>query len=485
MSISGALANALSGLTAASRAAQIVGSNVSNATTDGYARREIELSARANTGSSAGVQIDGIRRIIDETLVRDRQLADASVGFTESANEFDRAILQLVGTPDQSGSLSDLVASFEASLLEATSRPDSEARLTSVISAAGDLTTGINRVSDGIQKLREDADSQITQEITLLNDTLKQIADVNSQILRAAGSSADLPGLLDQRQALTDRIAQVIPIRTIPQENGTIALYSTNGALLLDAKAAIFEFQQTAPITADMTLVSGALSGLQINGQDIPLNSERSPIAGGSLASLFAQRDIQAVEAQGELDALSRNLIERFEDVAVDPTLSPGDAGIFTDGGGPLDLADLTGLSSRITLNSLIDPSAGSEAWRLRDGLGAASPGSAGNATVLTALSDAMSTPRALTVGAFSGASKSFSGLMSDFVSQSSQRLNSSDSRMAFEQSRRDALKDAELAQGVDTDQEMQKLLLIEQAYSANARVIQTADRLLQRLLDI
>ena len=303
--------------------------------------------------------------------------------------------------------------------------------------------------------------------------------------MEVAGSSADLPGLLDQRQALTDRIAQVIPIRTIPQENGTIALYSTNGALLLDAKAAIFEFQQTAPITADMTLVSGALSGLQINGQDIPLNSERSPIAGGSLASLFAQRDIQAVEAQGELDALSRNLIERFEDVSVDPTLSPGDAGIFTDGGGPLDLADLTGLSSRITLNSLIDPSAGSEAWRLRDGLGAASPGSAGNATVLTALSDAMSAPRALTVGAFSGASKSFSGLMSDFVSQSSQRLNSSDSRMAFEQSRRDALKDAELAQGVDTDQEMQKLLLIEQAYSANARVIQTADRLLQRLLDI
>ena len=36
MSISGTLANALSGLTAASRAAQLVSSNVSNAMTEGY-----------------------------------------------------------------------------------------------------------------------------------------------------------------------------------------------------------------------------------------------------------------------------------------------------------------------------------------------------------------------------------------------------------------------------------------------------------------
>ena len=69
MSISATLSNALTGLTAASRAAQLVSSNVSNATTEGYARRELELSARAVTGAGDGVQIDGIRRVVDDELV--------------------------------------------------------------------------------------------------------------------------------------------------------------------------------------------------------------------------------------------------------------------------------------------------------------------------------------------------------------------------------------------------------------------------------
>ena len=42
-----------------------------------------------------------------------------------------------------------------------------------------------------------------------------------------------------------------------------------------------------------------------------------------------------------------------------------------------------------------------------------------------------------------------------------------------------------ELLNGVDTDQEMQKLLLIEQSYAANARVIQVVDDMMRRLMEI
>jgi flagellar hook-associated protein 1 len=41
------------------------------------------------------------------------------------------------------------------------------------------------------------------------------------------------------------------------------------------------------------------------------------------------------------------------------------------------------------------------------------------------------------------------------------------------------------MANGVDTDQEMQKLLIIEQAYSANAKVVQTMDELIQILMGL
>ena len=48
-----------------------------------------------------------------------------------------------------------------------------------------------------------------------------------------------------------------------------------------------------------------------------------------------------------------------------------------------------------------------------------------------------------------------------------------------------ESLSEAAARNGVDTDDEMQKLLLIEQAYAANARVMQTLDELMQHLLGI
>jgi flagellar hook-associated protein 1 FlgK len=42
-----------------------------------------------------------------------------------------------------------------------------------------------------------------------------------------------------------------------------------------------------------------------------------------------------------------------------------------------------------------------------------------------------------------------------------------------------------ELSEGVDTDAELQKLLLIEQAYTANARVMQIADEMLKTLIGL
>ena len=62
----------------------------------------------------------------------------------------------------------------------------------------------------------------------------------------------------------------------------------------------------------------------------------------------------------------------------------------------------------------------------------------------------------------------------------------SSENRLAAVTARTQALVDAEIgATGVDTDFELQQLILIEQAFAANARVIQIADRLIQQLVEL
>ncbi|MCB1400369.1 MAG: flagellar hook-associated protein FlgK, partial [Rhodobacteraceae bacterium] len=80
MSITGALNNALSGLAAASRAAEIVASNTANATTPGYAKRGLALSVADLGGRGAGVRIDGVTRQVNDSLLGDLRLATASGG---------------------------------------------------------------------------------------------------------------------------------------------------------------------------------------------------------------------------------------------------------------------------------------------------------------------------------------------------------------------------------------------------------------------
>ena len=60
-----------------------------------------------------------------------------------------------------------------------------------------------------------------------------------------------------------------------------------------------------------------------------------------------------------------------------------------------------------------------------------------------------------------------------------------SEQSLTFEVTRHGEIKERLLADGVDTDQEMQRMMLIEQAYAANARVVQTVDDMLQILMDL
>lgn len=485
MSISSALSNALSGLTAASRAAQLVSSNVANVATDGYGRRELELSARATTGAGDGVQIDGIRRVVDAALLQDRRVAEAAQGEAELISRFFADAADIFGRPDDPGALSARVDRFETSLIDAASRPDSSARLSAVVNAAVDLTEGLKTAADGIQTLRERADTTIGQTVTSLNADLQRVVDLNDAILQARGSGQDYPALLDQRQVVIDRIAKVVPLTSIPRENDTVALYTTGGTRLVDLTAAEIEFNATSPITADMSLASGALSGLSIDGQPLRLSGGNSAIAGGTLAALFQIRDELAPAAQGDLDALAGDLVSRFEDPTLDPTRAPGAPGIFTDNGAAFDPLNTEGLAQRISVNDLVRPEAGGDLWRIRDGLGAVAPGPAGASALLSALQSTLAEARTPTDPALGTAARSFAGLVAERLSTLTQSKVDSESDLAFDAARYDALRSRELANGVDTDQEMQKLLLIEQAYAANAQVVRTASQLIDQLLEI
>ncbi|WP_226780092.1 flagellar hook-associated protein FlgK [Oceaniglobus trochenteri] len=476
MSMSAALNNALSGLGAVGRSAQTVSSNIANALTPGYGRREVAQSAAA----SGGVQIDGISRSVNAAVLSDRRLADAEAARSAVGAGFLDRVQSLLGLPGDPGALSDQVAQLEGRLVEAASRPDSEVRLQSVVAAARDLSSRINDIGDGLQAERGAADKAIADDVRLLNTTLAEIRDLNAGIARHSGTG-DANALKDQRQVLIDRISEVVPIRSIPRDRDAVALMTVGGQIILDGQAAEFGFTRANAVTPDMTLGAGQLSGLTLDGKPIEMNTHGGRMDGGRLAASFALRDQLAPEAQGYLDNLARDLIERFESSGLDPTRGPGDPGLFTENGAALSATPAVGLAQRLRLNALVDPDQGGSATRLRDGLGAMVPGPVGESGLLQSLADALGETRPTVLGL----STSAAGLASELVARTGGALFQAEQSQVFAQSRADALREQELTSGVDSDQEMQKLLMIEQSYGANARVIQVIDSMMRRLLEI
>ncbi len=482
MSIAGSLSSALSGLTANARAAEVVASNIANALTEGYGRRELVVTARQIGGLGQGVSVVGIYRHSDQALLGDRRLADSVAGNRGVMAEFLSRLERVLGTPGEEQSLDGRIAAFDTALIEASSRPESESRLSRLADTARALTTHLADVSTDIQSARTAADDRLESDVGKLNTALVRVGELNSLIRANTGTGRDSSALMDQRQQIIDSISHVIPIREIARDGGQVALVTAGGATLIDGPVSQFGFTPVGQIVAGMTMGSGALSGLTLNGKPLVLG-DQGPIAGGTLAANFALRDELAPDAQAQLDAVARDLMERFQNPALDPTRPPGSPGLFTDNGMAFDPANEAGLSQRLALNAAADPEKGGALWRLRDGLGATVPGAVGDARLLNALQSALTTLRDPASATFMPGQRSLATLAADLLSGVAADRLTAEGEARYSGARADSLRSMEMEGGVDTDREVQSLLLIEQNYAANAKVVQTVDEMIKLLL--
>lgn len=482
MSLSGALYNAFSGLKANSRAAGLVSTNISNATTEGYGRRTLGLVPGA-VGTTGGVRISGTLRASDPILTGDRMVSDASLALASGSYAFASTVEDAVGESGVPGSLTDRVNAFENALLTASSNPASTQRLEQVANTADALARALNTLTDTVQAARQSADDSIAAQVKTLNTTVARIDELNGDIIAAVTTGSDAASFYDERQRLLNEISEIVPLRVVEKDKGAIALYTGGGAVLLDGSPFEVGFEPSYAIDAGMTLSGTQLNGLTLNGTPVD-TSGMYHFAGGSLAAQFEIRDVTAVEHQAQLDGIARDLIQRLGPGGPDTTLSATDPGLFTDAGLSFAPANETGIAGRIALNGLVSPGGGG-AWRLRDGLGAATKGEVGDARLLQGISDALAVSSTPASSGLAPVARSFSNHIAEFASTVVGERVRAENAKTYASIQNTALTELELAKGVDTDQELQRLMQIEQHYTANAKVMSTIDDLLERLMSI
>ncbi len=478
MSISTALNNAVSGLNASARAVQVVSSNVANALTEGYAARQLELSSSTLGGVGSGVRVSGVTRQMDAALLGLSRDAGAKSQAGDATAQFWQRLEATIGLPG--AGISQAVSAMETALISASERPDLDSRLGKVADASVALVKTFGAIEDTVQSLRAGADAGIARDVKALNAGLTRVDDLNAEIVRIRAAGQSTLGLEDERQALVTSLSDIVPMREYARADGRVTLFTAAGQLLLDINPQELGFSQSHAVDASMTVGVG-LSGLTIAGRAVD-PGENGPIAGGRLAANFALRDQAGVIAQAEIDTLAHDLIQRFQDSATDPTTAPGQAGLFTDAGSALIGPPTAGLAGRISVNDGVVPSEGGDLWRLRAGLGAAGPGLVGDPAQIKNLLGALDRLAPSTPGA---PDHSFSGTLNEATTRISLLRQSAEDTATQTNAHQSELTQQLMAQGVDTDAEMQRLLSVEQAYAANARVIQTADAMLRRLLEI
>ncbi|MDO6479799.1 flagellar hook-associated protein FlgK [Shimia thalassica] len=473
MSISSALSNALGGLAVSSKRAELVSANVANVSTDGYARRELSLEATSYS-TQGGVRVSGVTRHVNEQTLSERRLAGAAQAHSSALLTHQSRMETLVGDPTDASSLSARLADFEASIDAAVSRPDLLNRLEDVAYSAAQVVSKISGMSQSAQDARQDADTQVAGLVESLENNLKNVEELNRLIIAAEVNNRDASSLFDQRQKLVDDISEIVPVHQMKRDFGEIALVSVGGAVLLDGSAVDLSFSGTPTIVPHMTVENGLLSQVLMNDRPAA-----ATLSGGALEAQLTIRDELTVDFQEQLDVIALDLSLRFQNPDVDQSIGPDDPAIFTDSGARVDETALVGLSGRLAINDLLSHEGAFDVSRLRSGLGAEFNGDAGDNSLLSKMKEALNEASTLP----SGSGQSLFEMGSAFETHvASDRLRLEESH-SFQSARFAQLKENELADGVDTDVEMQNLLLIEQSFAANARVIQTIDDLMNTLL--
>jgi len=453
VSITQAINAARTGLQISGLRAELVATNVANASTPGYVRRSLDVSELIAGDQSGGVRSDGISRHSDDTITAQRRnITSDQASASVLSSTWQSLSFKLGDTADGPG-LFNTITKFEDALADAATTPESTIGLTDVLSTSQAVATEFANLSNHTTSLRSEADSEIAVGVDRVNAALDRIVSLNQDIAKAGINSSETASLFDERDRVVDTIAEYLPIQTIQRDNGTIDVVTQEGVTLVSDSARKIEFERSFVFDPGVSLESGDLSGLKVGDIDItPGASSFGAVSSGMFGALFQLRDRDLPEFSSQLDALASDLVSRMGDDSLDATKTPGDPGLFVDAG----TAGTVGSAARLQVNAVVDPSQGGSIWRLRDGLGATAEGPPGNSDILNGLLGAVTAQGSVNAGQIQGQYTTV-GMAAELSSLTGYRQVSLDALNSSTQTQLNILSEAELSQtGVDIDDQMQ-----------------------------
>jgi len=324
MSLTLALNNALSGLLANQTALGTVSNNIANANTEGYSRQYVEQSARVVGGIASGVQIDTIARKVDQYLEAAVQQHTTNVGYNARINEFYSRIQVLLGEPGSSNSIDQYVDNFFNALQSLAGTPDLASFRQTVVSTADALAKETSSLATSLEELRFRADQEMSEAITVINDEIMHLDDINHSITRAEATNSSKASLFDERDKVLKKLSDYLDLQMYYMEDGRVSVSTGNGISLVDDIPHELRYTQAKGIgdfVHSVSLSPITVHGINEFGHDTGVvrtlisggvgDEVTTVLTGGGLKALKELRDQLIPSVLDQLDMLASNLRDR------------------------------------------------------------------------------------------------------------------------------------------------------------------------------
>jgi len=478
MSLAAALEIGKAGLKIYQVATEVVSENIANVNTPGYSRQRVVLeSAPPSTANGfplgTGVKISTVERYYDAILQKQLVNAGTTSSYDSTTSQALQQVEPIFNEISQDG-LGAAITGFFNAWQDLSVNPTGQAERQEVLGKAQNLVDQFNYIDRTLSDTKTIQNESILPQVGEINQQLKNIAILNSQIKTTEQVSGNANEMKDQRDYLIQQLAQNMGVKYTENADGTTDVYVTDSS--------------AGPPTVDYYLVKGSQAGTVnaagtpsvVNVTDYLGNSSNNldPTAaapfystdtsGGKLWATLKMRDVTIPGYQQQVDDLVAAVVSSVNDLHSNPPNLSAYTPAGVAGGNFFNPVGTTAATISLAVTTTAQIAASGSAT---------APGDNSNAIAITQLQNTNS---------MAGNTATFSMYYNSLISQVGldvQTVQSLVSQDGAFTKQLQTLRDSN--SGVSLDEELTDLIKYQRSYQAAAKLITTASDMMDTVINM
>jgi flagellar hook-associated protein 1 len=452
-------------------ALQTVGHNIANKSTEGYSRQRVDQVTAEPTGFGKlrmgnGARANSVTRINNPFIEKQIERESNSLGMKDSSAQALMRVEQVFNEQQNKG-LNKYLGEFFNSFRELSNSPESLA-IRSLVKESGEfLAKDFRRVNSQLTKIQDEIDFQLSVHVTEINEMTREISQLNEKIQSVEMNSLEANDERDRRDLLIKKLGEKLDIKYGESEDGLVTITAADSAILVSGGS-----------QRDLQVAAGPeRAGKRDGNFEVYYKPSESATAvnitprirGGHLGGLIHTRDKYINGLLEKVDEMAYHVaseVNRAHGAGFDSYNKQGVA-LFTG------LQSKEGAAAHIDLNNEIRMDVG----RIAAAADPMSPGDNRVANIISAMQyDQLMADR----------TTSFDDFYNNIVGNVGVTTARANSELESQKDILGQLKNIrESISGVSLDEETAKMIEYQKSYDASAKLIKTADEMLDTVLNL